>query len=653
MTLGWSASIVIPAHNEAIALPRLLSALCGQDVGGRRLQVVVAVNGSTDATAAVAQGQVELFAAAGHQLIVAETAIASKAAALNLGDDLASAFPRLYLDADVALSPTAIRRTIEVLEASAEPRLAAPRIQVGECSSGAAAGYGRIWSQLPYVRSHVPGVGFYAVNRAGRERWWRFPIRVGADDKFVRLHFTEAEAVTIDDASFTVFLPENMPELIRVRARWNHLNRQIVRHCPGLLRQDGSRWFSSARHVIRNRSSWPDALAFITVWAAGWVYSSMPGRTMGKEWARAESSRARRPLADEQFATGPRSPAAEPIHERVDHRSVHVIVVMSGSVDTIANCLIGIIGSQGLADLRITVVDGPSGDGLSPVRSRFPAVEVVPGSRNVGRAAVVNRVVLSSTSRWIALIDPDVEVAPDTLAAALDHLSGHPAVGSCGVHSVDADGRADDRSYRMRPSIWSEIATATGLDRVAPWSRIFDPEHHHARRATPGALDVDAVSGSFHVIDRRLFVHLGGYDEHFACWWDLDLGIRALEAGAAPQVVTAAIVRPCRDASSSAVAQAAVDEFRGRAEFQARWWPAGRAAVARAARTCGLLGRRCLAHAVRSNSRAILDQVWSKRSEWSRVVDRYPEEATRADVLRPRRPADGDPRLIGGQPAMT
>ncbi len=101
-------------------------------------------------------------------------------------------------------------------------------------------------------------------------------MRVGADDKFVRLHFTEAEAVTIDDALFTVFLPENMPELIRVRARWNQLNRQIVRHCPGLLRHDGSRWSSSARHVIRNRSSWPDVPAFVAVWAAGWLYSSMP-----------------------------------------------------------------------------------------------------------------------------------------------------------------------------------------------------------------------------------------------------------------------------------------------------------------------------------------------------------------------------------------
>ncbi len=105
MTPEWSASIVIPAHDEAIALPRLLSTLRGQDVGGRRLQVVVAVNGSTDATAAVARGQVDMFAAAGHQLIVAETEIASKAAGLNLGDDHASAFPRLYLDADVALSP--------------------------------------------------------------------------------------------------------------------------------------------------------------------------------------------------------------------------------------------------------------------------------------------------------------------------------------------------------------------------------------------------------------------------------------------------------------------------------------------------------------------------------------------------------------------
>jgi hypothetical protein len=101
----------------------------------------------------------------------------------------------------------------------------------------------------------VPGVGFYAVNEAGRQRWWRFPTRMGADDKFVRLHFSSDETVAIDDASFMVFLPERLSELLRVRGRWTSFNREIAHHCPRLQRHDDSRWISSLRYIATNTSS--------------------------------------------------------------------------------------------------------------------------------------------------------------------------------------------------------------------------------------------------------------------------------------------------------------------------------------------------------------------------------------------------------------
>src|SRR5690349_20226188 len=91
----YIASIVIPAHNEASVLGRLLATLPA-DVDGRRLEVIVACNGCTDNTAAIARE---------WGATVVDVTTASKIAALNAADEVAVTFPRLYVDADVVLTP--------------------------------------------------------------------------------------------------------------------------------------------------------------------------------------------------------------------------------------------------------------------------------------------------------------------------------------------------------------------------------------------------------------------------------------------------------------------------------------------------------------------------------------------------------------------
>jgi glycosyltransferase involved in cell wall biosynthesis len=152
------ASVVIPAHNEENALPRLLVSLLEQEMRQLRLEVIVVVNGSTDETAAAARTYVSAFAARGHHLDIVEISTASKAYALNEGDWNARSFPRLYLDADILLSPNTICRTVEELSRRGTPLLAAPRVHIADSANRAVRSYSRIWSRLPYIRSHVPGV---------------------------------------------------------------------------------------------------------------------------------------------------------------------------------------------------------------------------------------------------------------------------------------------------------------------------------------------------------------------------------------------------------------------------------------------------------------------------------------------------------------
>ena len=88
-------SVVIPAHDEAAAIRRCLDGLFAGFQPGE-LDVVVVCNGCSDETAALARSS-------GHPVRVIELSAASKPAALRTGDLAVSAFPRLYLDADVLL----------------------------------------------------------------------------------------------------------------------------------------------------------------------------------------------------------------------------------------------------------------------------------------------------------------------------------------------------------------------------------------------------------------------------------------------------------------------------------------------------------------------------------------------------------------------
>jgi GT2 family glycosyltransferase len=180
------------------------------------------------------------------------------------------------------------------------------------------------------------------------------------------------------------------------------------------------------------------------------------------------------------------------------------------------------------------------------------------------------------------------------------------------------DGKVNDCSFFMRPTLWSEIMRSLGAHRLAPASRVLNPERHFAYRSSNSPLEVDAIARCFIVLDRQLFEHLGGYDEQYVLSGeDLDLGVRAGEAGAAPAVVPCHPIIHCSAESSATRANAGVAYLRGRAQYQRRWWPARRAALAAVIRTFAVLARVLSFQILRSPRRDEFAKVWISREQWS------------------------------------
>lgn len=210
------ASIVIPAHNEAGVIGRLLQAL----KPGNGLQVIVACNGCTDDTAGIA---------ARHGATVIEVETPSKIAALNAGDAAVAAFPVIFIDADVHVSRTAIDALVDALRQPGVHCAAPPlRVDVTGCSLLVRA-YFAIWSRLPYLRDGYVGSGVYGLSREGRSRFDHFPAII-ADDLFVRDLFPRSERSVVATEPFVIQAPRTLASLLRRRIRIDQGNLELRTH---------------------------------------------------------------------------------------------------------------------------------------------------------------------------------------------------------------------------------------------------------------------------------------------------------------------------------------------------------------------------------------------------------------------------------------
>jgi glycosyltransferase involved in cell wall biosynthesis len=205
-------SIVIPAHNEARVIGRLLdSLLAGSSEDDT--DIVVVCNGCTDDTARIA-------AARGPRVRVVEIPVPSKHAALRAGDDHARGFPRVYVDADVVIADADVRALTEPLNDDTSGILAtAPqrRIPLSGCAWRVRAYY-QVWQRLPAVREGLFGRGVIAVSKAGHARIAALPPLM-ADDLAASLAFAPEERLVVGAASVVVHPPRTWPDLIKRRIR--------------------------------------------------------------------------------------------------------------------------------------------------------------------------------------------------------------------------------------------------------------------------------------------------------------------------------------------------------------------------------------------------------------------------------------------------
>ncbi|MGL3806239.1 WecB/TagA/CpsF family glycosyltransferase [Paeniglutamicibacter sp. R2-26] len=271
-------AVVIPAHNEAAVIARTLTPLAPLAQAGL-IEVVVACNGCTDNTAQIARSF--------PGIRVIESEVPSKVAALNLADRLTETFPRLYLDADIIITVSALRMTFDYLSS---PQALSARPAFDYDVTGAAwpvRAFYRARRRIPSSNQALWGAGAYGVSLAGRRRFDEFPD-VTADDLFVDRQFAPTEKTVLPSIPVRVKTPRTVEALLAILRRTYRGQGELS---EGRHQHSTRRTLRELLASVSGPRTALDVFVYATLASVARVQNRTKANSRGKAWERDDTSR--------------------------------------------------------------------------------------------------------------------------------------------------------------------------------------------------------------------------------------------------------------------------------------------------------------------------------------------------------------------------
>jgi GT2 family glycosyltransferase/glycosyltransferase involved in cell wall biosynthesis len=212
--------------------------------------------------------------------------------------------------------------------------------------------------------------------------------------------------------------------------------------------------------------------------------------------------------------------------------TISVVVVNYNGRQHLEPCFKSLIKQDYPAErIELILIDNASQDGsLELMAEQFPTVRVIRNLDNKGFAPAVNQGAAMATGEYLALINNDAYADPRWLSSMLATLDTHRDRGviCVGAKMLDWYGQHIDfigggvNFYGMGNQFFHKLSTAA-----------VKPEEHEILFACGGAM----------LIDRQVFLDVGGFDEDYVAYFeDVDFGWRLWVYGYRVMLAPAAVV---------------------------------------------------------------------------------------------------------------
>jgi GT2 family glycosyltransferase len=198
-----------------------------------------------------------------------------------------------------------------------------------------------------------------------------------------------------------------------------------------------------------------------------------------------------------------------------------VIVVNYRAKELLLECLTHLDAAIGqlVHGVEVIVVDNAAnGTAARAVNERYPGVIVIEERKNTGFAPAVARALGRAAGQWVALVNNDANVAPNSLVRLLAAGEADPSVGA-----VAAQVR-----FASRPDVLNSAGIA--VDRLGiAWERLAGQP---VSASEASSCDVFGASGCVALYRRAMIDAVGGFDATFFAYLeDVDLAWRSRANG--------------------------------------------------------------------------------------------------------------------------
>lgn len=194
--------------------------------------------------------------------------------------------------------------------------------------------------------------------------------------------------------------------------------------------------------------------------------------------------------------------------------SISVIVLNTNNRRYLEDCFASLSQQDYPAGrFELVLADNASTDGsVEFVRERFPQVRIIAFDRNHGFSIANNLAAAQVEGEFVAFLNEDTRVEPHWLSGLVEALGDEPEVICAGSKMLSWDGQRIDFGGTLLSFLGH--GRADGFN--DPDLTAYD-HHRYILAACGGAM----------LIDRRVFLDVGGFDEDFKAYFeDIDLGWR-------------------------------------------------------------------------------------------------------------------------------
>lgn len=179
--------------------------------------------------------------------------------------------------------------------------------------------------------------------------------------------------------------------------------------------------------------------------------------------------------------------------------------------------------------LSLYVIDNASTDSTPEKIAEIRGVNLIQKEENLGFGGGHNAVLGEISSKYHAVINPDIELDSDVLAHLVDVMEQNSDIALIAPKIIGSDGNEQHLPKRHPTSKYLFLGRLSKLGGVFKKIR---KEYTREEENLQGLTDIEFCSGCFFLIQTEIFKKIGGFDKRYFMYMeDADLSREVLKYG--------------------------------------------------------------------------------------------------------------------------